>query len=145
MRLESTIESIRDYLKEDRTFTNLRLGTRWPSRVELRSRSQCAAAASPAAPARSPVVASRRSRHCSRRGRVTLRSRFNVLPTSVGRFSGVPIGRFWVSPEEQRRHRKPRDAHQLISRFRWQPYAEYRVAQAWERARLPLPGHAERP
>src|SRR5581483_3988726 len=50
---------------------------------------QCAATAIPAAPARSPAVAYRRSRHCSRRRRINLRSGSMPCLNSVGRFSGV--------------------------------------------------------
>ena len=65
----------------------------------FRSLSQCAVTASQAGPARSPAVVCRRSRHCSRRGRVTLPSGSMSCPSPLAGFEVSLIGRFWVSPE----------------------------------------------
>jgi len=58
--------------------------------AEPRFLSQCAVAATSTGRARSSAVASRRSGHCSRRGRVPLPRGSMSCPIPVGRFSGVP-------------------------------------------------------
>lgn len=61
--------------------------------------SRCVAAASPAVPTRSPGVAFLRSRHCSRRGRVSSRRSQCPGSVSLAGFQTSLIGRFWASPE----------------------------------------------